>query len=64
MKPNIGKNDRIARIVLAACIAGAGIYFKSWWGLLALVPLVTAFISFCPLYTIIGINSCDTKKLQ
>ena len=50
MKPNIGKMDRAIRFLLATLIGIVGIYFQSWWGLLALVPLLTGLISFCPLY--------------
>ena len=64
MKPNIGKTDKIVRIILALLIAAVGIYLKSWWGLLAIVPLVTALISFCPVYKIVGLNTCAQKSVQ
>jgi hypothetical protein len=64
MKPNIGRTDRIIRIILAILIAAAGIYFKSWWGLLAVIPLFTALFSFCLLYKIIGINTSSHKPVQ
>jgi type IV secretory pathway TrbD component len=50
MKKNMGKTDRIIRILLGLLIGAAGIYFQSWWGLLGLVLLGTALISWCPLY--------------
>lgn len=59
MKQNVGSTDKIIRIVLGIVIAAIGYYYKSWWGLVALVPLLTAFISFCPIYTIFNIS---TKK--
>jgi len=61
MKSNVGKTDKAVRIALGIIIAALGIYFKSWWGLIALIPLVTAFIGFCPLYRIVGLSSRDTK---
>lgn len=61
MKQNVGKTDKIIRIVLGLTIAAAGIYFKSWWGIVALVPLLTALTGFCPLYRFLGINTCKTK---
>lgn len=61
MKYNVGKTDRNIRIVLGIIIAVAGVYFKSWWGIVAIVPLVTAFIGFCPLYPVFGINTGKTK---
>lgn len=50
MKPNMGKFDRVIRIIIGIIIAVIGIYFKSWWGLLALIPFAAAALSFCPLY--------------
>ncbi len=61
MKKNIGQSDRMFRMILSIVIAFAGYYYKSWWGLLALVPLVTAFIGYCPLYSLLGMNSCEKK---
>ena len=62
MKKNVGKTDKIVRIVLGIAIAAAGLYFNSWWGLLGILPIATAFMSFCGLYTIFGINTCPAQK--
>ena len=59
MNKNVGNSDRIIQIVIGLLIGILGFVYKSWWGLLALVPLATAFINFCPLYSIFKIN---TKK--
>jgi len=50
MKQNVGNADKIIRWIIGIVIAGLGIYYKSWWGLIAIVPIATALISFCPLY--------------
>jgi hypothetical protein len=42
-------------------IALAGYYYNSWWGLLAVIPLITAYFSFCPLYKLLGINTFKKK---
>jgi hypothetical protein len=54
---NIGNTDRIIRIVLGVAIAILGVVFKSWLGLIALVPLATAAVSTCPLYLPFGIST-------
>ncbi len=64
MTCNVGKTDRIVRYTLGLAIAALGIYFKSWWGLVALVPLLTGAILFCPLYKFFGLNTCSTKSVQ
>ena len=58
MKANMGTTDRVIRIIIAVVIAVLGFYFKSWWGLLAIVPLLTAVIRWCPLYLPFGIKTC------
>ncbi len=50
MKLNMGKLDRSLRVVLGLVILAIGIIYQSWWGLIGLVPLGTAFIGWCPLY--------------
>jgi len=50
MKKNIGSYDRTIRIVLGVIIIALGIIFKSYLGLLGLIPLITAIFNFCPLY--------------
>ncbi len=68
MKSNVGKTDRMIRLLLAAAFLGLyfGLYSGEKWGIalpiLAAVMVLTSFISFCPLYTIFGINTCKTKK--
>jgi hypothetical protein len=64
MKCNVGKTDKVVRMVLALVIGALGIYFKSWWGLLGLLPLFTGLVSFCPVYTILGLNTCTPKSVQ
>ncbi len=64
MKCNVGKTDKIFRLTLALLIAAAGIMFKSWLGFLAIIPLLTAVISFCPIYKLLGINTCTRENVQ
>ena len=61
MKCNVGKTDKATRIIAGIIIAIMGIYFRSWWGLVAILPLVTGFSGVCPLYNLLGINTCKTK---
>ena len=50
MKSNVGKTDRLLRGILGLLIIGLGIVFKSWWGVIGIVLLLTSIISFCPMY--------------
>jgi hypothetical protein len=59
MEKNVGRTDMIIRIVLGIIIIGLGVYFKSWWGVIGAIPLATAGMNYCPLYSIFKIN---TKK--
>ncbi len=54
---NVGKTDKIIRLVLGAVIIGWGVMNNSWWGAIGLIPIVTAFTSHCPLYSMLGINT-------
>jgi len=62
MKRNIGITDRWIRIVAGLAIGLAGIYYNSWWGLLGIIPLLTALIRTCPLYLPFGLSTLRAKK--
>ena len=62
MTSNVGSTDKMIRIVLGIVILGAGLYFKSWFGVIGLVPLFTAFIGWCPAYLPFGISTCRMKQ--
>lgn len=64
MKSNVGVKDKFIRLGLGLAIAAVGFYFESWWGLLAIIPLITGLVSFCPLYTIFDLNTCSSKSVQ
>jgi hypothetical protein len=61
MKQNVGTTDKIVRIILAIIVFAVGIIFKSWWGLLGFIPLLTAVIGWCPLYLPFGISTMKAK---
>jgi hypothetical protein len=68
MKSNMGSADKAIRIVLAIVFAGLYItkLVEGTVGLALLVLggvfLLTSVISFCPLYTLLGMNTCEKKK--
>ncbi|MEP7318928.1 MAG: DUF2892 domain-containing protein [Panacibacter sp.] len=63
MKRNMGIFDRIFRTLTATAIAV--LYFMNvitgGWAIflliVAVIFLLTSFVSFCPLYTLLGINT-------
>ncbi|MEP0774228.1 MAG: DUF2892 domain-containing protein [Acidobacteriota bacterium] len=61
MTANVGGVDRVVRAVAGIAILGAGLYFKSWWGLVGLVPLGTAVFRICPAYLPFGLSTCKIK---
>jgi hypothetical protein len=60
MKRNVGSADRVIRVLLGLGIIAAGIYYKSWWGAVGVVPLFTAAIGWCPAYLPFGLSTCRT----
>jgi hypothetical protein len=57
MKFNVGTLDRSIRFVLGAVIIAAGIFYQSWWGAIGLLLIITGFIAWCPVYTLLKIDS-------
>lgn len=61
MNANMGQVDRGLRVIVGIGILAAGIYFRSWWGLIGLVPLLTAFVGVCPAYLPFGLSTRSRK---
>lgn len=58
MKCNVGKTDRILRIIFGIGIVSVGFYFNSWWGAIGIIPILTGTTGWCPGYIPFGISSC------
>ena len=57
MKCNVGKTDRMLRIIAGLVIIAAGVALQSWWGAVGIVPLLTGLIRWCPAYVPLGIST-------
>lgn len=68
MKSNVGTTDKLIRIIIAVVVGTLfitntvsdtlGIVFL----IFAIVLIATSLISFCPLYTLLGVNTCAIKN--
>jgi hypothetical protein len=58
MNKNVGGVDRILRIVVGlVLISLVFVGPKTPWGWVGIIPLITAFVSFCPFYPLLGFSS-------
>ncbi len=58
MAANVGTLDRTVRIAAGLIlIALTFVGPQTPWGWVGLVPLLTGLVGFCPLYTLIGLNT-------
>jgi len=63
IKSNVGGADKIARIVIGALLIGLALTgIIGAWGWIGVLPLATGLINFCPVYGLLGINTCKLKK--
>jgi hypothetical protein len=68
MKKNVSNTDRIIRLIVSAILVA--LYLTNTvTGTLGMVFLVlaavftlTSILSFCPLYAIFGISTCEVRK--
>jgi hypothetical protein len=62
MKLNVGGVDRALRVVAGLALIGlAATGTVGAWGWIGIVPLATGAFSFCPLYSVLGMNTCPMK---
>jgi hypothetical protein len=63
MKLNVGGIDRILRIVAGLVLIALTLMGTiGVWGWIGVVPLLTGLVGFCPVYPLIGLNTCPMKK--
>lgn len=68
MKKNLGSADRVIRVILTAVFAvlyftgivpgTVGLVLVALGGIFVL----TSLFSFCPIYAIVGLNTCSSKN--
>jgi len=60
---NEGIVDRSIRVVVGLILLSlVFVGPQTLWGLVGLVPLITGLVGFCPLYKVIGLNSCPISR--
>lgn len=59
MTQNLGRYDRLARLVLGALLIVLALTGTiGVWGYIGAIFVLTAFMNFCPIYRLLGIKTC------
>lgn len=62
---NVGGIDRPLRVIVGLILISlVFVGPQTPWGWIGLVPLITGAVGFCPLYKILGLNSCPTPTTK
>jgi Protein of unknown function (DUF2892) len=62
-KTNVGTIDRVARALLGLVLIALTLTGTiGVWGWIGVVPLLTAAIGSCPLYSVLGLSTCPMKR--
>ena len=64
MKANMGSADRVIRAIVGLVIFAVGWHYHSWWGLIGILPILTAVVRFCPGYLPFGISTCKSEAKE
>lgn len=60
---NEGMLDRVIRVLVGLCLVALVFVGPATpWGWVGLVPLATGLLGFCPLYKLMGLNTCPLQK--
>lgn len=63
MKTNVGNAERFFRIALGIFLMSLAFWGPAnLWFLLGIVPVATGFSGWCPLYSMLGINTCSVSS--
>ena len=62
MRQNEGSLDRALRVIVGiVLIAMFFVGPKAAWGWIGVIPLLTGLVGVCPLYRLIGMNTCQRR---
>lgn len=62
MKTNVGGIDKVLRIVAGVALVAWAALGGPVWAWIGVVPLATGLTGFCPVYPLLGMNTCPMKK--
>lgn len=64
---NVGGVDKVIRIMVGVAVLSLFFLLQGdarWLGLVGVVPLATGLVGYCPLYSLLGLNTCPAKTKQ
>ena len=65
MKNNVGTMDKVIRLILAIVFFSFAFTLEGnlrYLAVIGFIPLLTALISWCPIYRIVGISTCQSES--
>ena len=60
---NVGGLDQVLRTALGLALLSLTVVGpETPWGLLGLIPLATVVVGWCPLYAVLGVDTCARQQ--
>jgi hypothetical protein len=66
MTQNVGSTDRVLRVVLGVALLAFAVLSAwpyAWLGYIGVIPLLTAAMGSCPVYSMLGMSTCPIKRI-
>jgi hypothetical protein len=65
MTQNVGGIDRVFRVLIGLALLWFALlsgHAYAWIGWIGVIPLLTAVVGSCPLYSLLGMSTCPVKE--
>ncbi len=63
MTKNEGTVDRVLRVIVGLVLLSlVFVGPQTAWGWIGLIPLITGLVGYCPLYKLLGLNTCPLQR--
>jgi len=64
MQTNVGSADKVIRVIIGVGLLSLVFILEGnvrWFGLIGIMPILTALMGWCPAYALLGMRTCPAS---
>ena len=57
MRCNVGKTERLIRVIAGLALIGIGVIWGVWWAIIGILVVITSLLAWCPVSALLGVST-------